>query len=303
MLGWGSLYVAAKPVLAVVPAFTLLASRYLIALAILAPLYRASVRRGRTARPDRRSLPRLWAIGALGYFLAIGCQLIGNDLCTASTASLINSMNPILMTVLAVPLLHERATGRQWAGIVVSAMGAAVIVGAGNGGDDTVAGIVFSLASLALWSLASVLFRLEASDCAPLAITVHGFAAGAVLATVAAPVEAAVTSRPLRMPALTPTVLALTVFIGVVCTAVALMTWNMALALTDAATCSLFYPLQALASALFGAVFLHEALTPRFLAGFVLVAAGILFCVARRRPEGGGEGPDAAAPPPSGTTR
>lgn len=285
MIGWGSLYVAAKPVLTVIPAFTLLALRYLIALIVLIPLYHLSTRLGKTVRPRRHDLPKLWAIGALGYFLAIGCQLIGNNLCAASTASLINSMNPILMTLLAAPLLHEHATVRQWMGIAISAIGAAAIIGVGNSGSNTTAGIIFSLASLALWSLASVLFRLVASNCTPLAITVHGFAAGAVLALIAAPLEAVAMPHSLRSASITSHTIALIAFIGVVCTAIALMTWNQALALTDTATCSSFYPLQALTSAVFGAVFLHEALTARFLVGFSLIATGILFCMAHHQPD------------------
>ena len=318
MIGWGSLYVAAKPVLEVLGPFTLVALRYAIALVVLVPIYllrqkpeRLTPRQAvggqtdsgqstsgqstsvqtpsvqtpntQTSHPSRPSLPliaRIWGIGAIGYFLGIGCQIIGNQLCAASTASLLNSLNPIVIVLLAFVILGEKPTGRQLLGVLISMAGAALIIG-GVGDDNSMMGILFSLAAVLFWSLASVLFRGLSERADPLTITIHGFTAGLVLSAIAALFE--LRRTPINWPSITPGVIALVLFIGFFSTAVCLLTWNQALALTDAATCSLFYPLQALTSAILGMIFLNERLTVGFVLGGALIAAGILFTVASGR--------------------
>jgi drug/metabolite transporter (DMT)-like permease len=83
----------------------------------------------------------------------------------------------------------------------------------------------------------------------------------------------------LNLHMVTLPVLGAIMFIGLISTAVSLLTWNKALAVTDAATCSLFYPLQALVSAVLGVALLHEKLTASFFIGAVLIVGGILYNV------------------------
>ena len=95
---WGSLYVVSKPVLGVIPPFTLVLLRYLLALTVLLPLAIRICRRDgiRIARADRSNF---LFIGIAGYGIATGAQFAGTRLSSASVASLINSMNPVTIAM------------------------------------------------------------------------------------------------------------------------------------------------------------------------------------------------------------
>jgi drug/metabolite transporter (DMT)-like permease len=68
-------------------------------------------------------------------------------------------------------------------------------------------------------------------------------------------------------------------YIGVVCTAGALLYWNKGLAILDAGTGSLFLPVQPVVSTFLGVLILGEIVTFQFLLGSVLVILGILYAV------------------------
>lgn len=56
--------------------------------------------------------------------------------------------------------------------------------------------------------------------------------------------------------------------------------WNKSLSRLPANTCSAFYPVQMPTSSLLGILLFHEVLTGSFLAGTLLIAAGVLVCLA-----------------------
>ena len=65
-------------------------------------------------------------------------------------------------------------------------------------------------------------------------------------------------------------------FMGLICTALAHVCWNRSLSMMEAGTCSLFYPVQPLVSALLGALLLGETLDLRFFGGALLIVAGVV---------------------------
>ena len=69
------------------------------------------------------------------------------------------------------------------------------------------------------------------------------------------------------------------IYLGVFGTAVAHTCWNKGLQTLDASTCSMFYPLQPLVSAVLGVLILHEVLTWNFIVGGLIICAGILITV------------------------
>ena len=75
-----------------------------------------------------------------------------------------------------------------------------------------------------------------------------------------------------------PTAVALLacVFVAVFGTAVAHTCWNKSLQMLNASTCSMFYPLQPLVSAVLGVVLLHEVITWQFVVGAILICSGIV---------------------------
>ena len=68
-------------------------------------------------------------------------------------------------------------------------------------------------------------------------------------------------------------------YMGICSTGIAYVLWNKSLAVLPAGTCSAFYPLQPLTSALLGVIFLKETLPKLFFPGTLLILIGILLCL------------------------
>lgn len=276
LVSWGSLYVASKYVLETVPSFTLLFFRYLIAVALLLALYKKQLR----FPAGKRERLYILLIGLVGYFLAIGLQLLGTHYCTASMASLITSMNPAMIILLAAILLRETITVKKGLAVAVTLVGTIVVIG-NLGTGNTAIGVVFSFASMVGWSLTSVLVRLATRTVDAITVTVYGMSIGLVFAFPVAIVESKLTGFVLASMSL-PVILWI-IYIGVVCTAGGLLFWNKALERLDAATCSLYYPVQPLTSAILSILILGEVLTLNFIVGGFLIISGILFAVLTER--------------------
>lgn len=105
---WGSLYVVSKYVLGKLPTFTISFFRFLLAFLFLAIL---------TPKPSqklaREHIPYIICIGFTGYFISVGAQLLGTKYAGASMASLLNSMNPVTMTLFGAWILHEKLTVKK----------------------------------------------------------------------------------------------------------------------------------------------------------------------------------------------
>lgn len=269
---WGSLYVAGKYVLDVVPPFTLLCLRYLVALTVLLILWRKT-----KAKPiAKEHYPHIFAIGFLGYYAGIGTQLVGNKLCDASVASLINAINPVIIALLAIVILKERVSLSKALGIALTIVGAAVIIGHIEGNGAFLGG-VFSLISVFFWSLASVLVRKISPYYDSLTITVTGFMVALVFGLPTAAWE--LMHEGINIELFTAGHLAAILYIGYICTAMALLFWNRALGMLDATMCSLFYPIQPITSTLLGILLLGEVLTSNFLIGGALIICGIVYSI------------------------
>ncbi len=261
---WGSLYVVSKYILGKLPTFTISFLRFSIAFAVL------TVTQKRNVRPvEKRDIPYLFLLGVGGYFVAVGAQLLGTKYAGASMASLLNSLNPVTMTLFAALILHEPLTKGKAAGIALALAGVYVILG--GGGAESLVGIGLSLFSVLFWSLVSVLMRRVTQKYDAISVTRYGVGIAALCYLPVCLWEIAETGG-IHLDA--PGILAL-LYMGVVCTGGAYYLWNKSLSLLDASTCSAFYPVQPLVSAGLGMLFLGEKTGMGFWIGALLIVAGI----------------------------
>lgn len=270
---WGSLYVVSKYALDRVPAFTVIFLRSVIATAALLAYLRLRRLGVPVAPQDRR-----WFVlaGVGGYFLSVGLQTLGTKYASSAMASLLNSLNPLVISVMSVWILKERLTWQKLAGVALAVAGVYVVLG-GVGGDNQPIGIAFSLASVGIWGVVSTMNKRLTARYPSLQITAYGVA----IASVCNLIPAALEWRTAPVSFDLPSVLAI-LYMGLACTGVAHLLWNVCLAHLPASTCSAFYPLQPIVSALLGMVFLQERFTPAFAAGAALTVAGVLLCVRAR---------------------
>lgn len=266
---WGSLYVVSKFVLGRLPAFTISFVRFLLAFLALTLIAGKS-----ETRIEKRDYKYIVLIGCMGYFIAVGAQLLGTKYAGSAMASLLNSLNPVTMTIFAAVILHEKLTLRKAAGVLLALGGVYVIMGSGGDGGS-LAGILLSLFSVLLWSAVSVITRRVTQKYDPLQITKYGAGAAALCYLPVCIWEITAGGGLQNISADIPCVLSL-LYMGIVCTGVAYLLWNKSLAVLEAGTCSAFYPIQPLVATLLGILFLGERVELSFAAGAVLIVAGVL---------------------------
>lgn len=159
----------AKYVTAQVPAVELASIRYAVFVLIAAvPLLRTPFSKGVRSATLASRRPALQIARGLGvvssaifFILALGRMPIAD-------ATAINFVNPILITVLAIPFLGERVSTGRWLAVLAGFAGMLVIVrpgaGAANPGGMEPAALLV-LASSVSWSAAMIATRrLAASD-------------------------------------------------------------------------------------------------------------------------------------------
>lgn len=272
---WGSLYTANKVLLNVMPSFTLLCLRYILAAIAMTAMQRLR-------KPDPKGKPRkikggdwkyIILFGLGGYVLSIGLQQYGTKLAGASLASLINCMNPIAICFFAVLLLHERMTVKKVVCIASAVAGAVCIVG-GDAGGGHILGIAFSLGSVLTWSALSVFMRSFTQKYDALTVTTCGIYVAAI-ATIPLMIYELVTAQNLDF--LHAKYLLVLLYVAVCCTAIPHSLWNYSLSRVEASTCSLFYPIQPLTSMVLGVLLLHEHMTLGFFIGAALIVFGVLY--------------------------
>lgn len=266
---WGSLYVVSKIALRTVPPVTLLALRYIVSIPALYILLKLRGAMKPVAKKDYKTLA---AIGFVGYFASFCLQMLGINRLTGSVSSLLGAMNPIFIPILAAIFLKETITPAKIACVAVSMVGVVTIVGVDGTVDPL--GALLMLASVFLWSSASIIIRRVSGRYDPMHIAMMAM-------LFALPLTGGWSLLELRTSActLTPTSIAAVLYMGLMGTAAAHTLWNTSLSLMDASFCSMFYPMQPLVSAILGVLFLHEAITPSFLAGGLTICCGIVAAV------------------------
>ena len=271
---WGSQYVISKIALRTVPPVTLLALRYLVSVPALFIVLRL---RHALTPVKKGDWPILFAIGFTGYFASFCLQMLGINRLTGSVSSLLGAMNPIFIPILAALFLHERITPAKIACVALSMAGVVVIVGV----DGTVdaSGALLMLASVFLWSTASIIIRRVSGRYDPMQIALIAILCALPLTGGWSLIE--LQSAPCSFTL--ESVLAV-LYMGVLGTAVTHSLWNYSLRVMDASFCSMFYPMQPLVSSIVGVLFLHEAVTPGFVIGALMICCGIVAAVISAKP-------------------
>lgn len=270
---WGSLYVASQIVLQSLPTFTVAFLRFVLAWLFLTVLLRfQNSSEGKISEmPKDPSYKKyIFILGFLGYTLSVGIQLLGTRLAGATMASLINSINPITISVMAVFLLKEPLTKNKLIGILLAIFGVYLIVG---GTEVYLPGVILSLIAVVGWSFVSVITRRALSQYPALQITRHAVGVAAICNLPIGVAELLLTKNPVTISL--PLILCL-LYMGICCTGLTYILWNKSLGTLPASTCSAFYPLQPFTSALLGILVFHESPTLGFFFGGILITVGIL---------------------------
>jgi drug/metabolite transporter (DMT)-like permease len=135
---------------------TLLAVRYVLVALLLAP----AVLLLRPRFPDRR---RAWAhmvvLGFLVQVLYFGLSMVALDEMSAGAVAVIVSLQPILVAILAGPVLAERVSPVQWLGLLLALAGALLVILPRSAARTSPLGVAAAVGALLAIAVATVYER------------------------------------------------------------------------------------------------------------------------------------------------
>jgi len=265
---WGTLHVAQRYLLTTgVTPLTVGFFRYGLALVALYLLTR-HIPKPKIARGDWKYIVM---IGLFGYYCNVICTLLANSLLSASMSALLGTMSPVVVSIVAVFVLKEPLTRVRTLCLVLAVCGAIII----SGGAESVGkwvGVVFSISAAVFWGFATVFVRKVSVRYDSTVITMYAVAFSLVLHTPSMVISG------IREGGLNLTFSGFLVllYLGVCCTAFALILWNKSLSLLEASTCSLFSPLQPVFASIIGVLLLQENLNLSFFIGGGMIVLNVV---------------------------
>ncbi|MDX2160223.1 MAG: DMT family transporter [bacterium] len=273
---WGGMYVVSDIVLAVIPPFTLLSIRLLMAAAILGIMLR---RVPNARQPHGAERLRLFGVGFIGFGISVGAQFVGTDLSTAVNGTLVTSASPAFILIFAAILLREHLTLFRIIAVTLATIGVIVIIDPANAnfGSQTFAGDMALAVAAITWGLYSVLVRRVSAQFDTLVVSFYAFIGGLFLTLPAAALELG--SRSIGV--IDGGVLLGILYLGIVSTAIAMWMWNRAFALIDASVASLFFFAQPLVGTLLSTLLLDQQMTSTLWVGTGFIVSGVLLSLVR----------------------
>lgn len=268
---WSSSYVLITIGLEEIPALTFAGLRYALAAAILFPFF---VYRGHYRAAQKLSSQEwtfLLLLGLLLYAVTQGAQFAALQYIRAATVSLVLSFTPAIVALIAVPLLGERPTGRQWFWIGVLLVGVGIYFYPFDLRAAAKIGVSIMGIGLLANALSAILGRWANRDeiLTPLGVTTISMGFGStVLLTTGVTVQG--------LPSLSVTSWAIVGWLAVVNTALAFTLWNHTLQTLSAPKSSVITNTMLVQIALLGWVFLGESLDTLDIIGLVLVMVGAI---------------------------
>jgi len=258
---------------------TLAAGRYAISSALLALLLTRRPPQARRLAPHGRLLA---AMALTGVALFSPVLYLGLRYTTTVNATLINGFGPLITGALAALLIREPMSRPQVTGAIAGLIGIAILISGGSAAVWQGAGVnpgdLIIVLAVSLWSLYSVIGRRVMHERSVLSATALSSFLGTALLVLFALVE--VRSLP---PDVTPQVVLLVIYIGIVPSVGGILAWNAGVKRLGASGAMVFYNTLPLYGALIGFLALGEPIGPAHLVGGVLIVGGGLWA-ARQRP-------------------
>ncbi len=156
-------------------------ARYLFQIALLPFIIRGARLRDlvRTRRPRLQILRSMLQLGAsLTFFTAVRTMPVAD-------AASIGMVAPLLITVLAIPILGEKVGARRWTAVIIGLVGALIIIRPGSGVFGVVA--LLPLASAICYAFYQITTRMLANVDPPVTTFFYSGVVGTVVLTGAMP--------------------------------------------------------------------------------------------------------------------
>jgi O-acetylserine/cysteine efflux transporter len=274
VFAWASTFAAIKVGLEHCPPLLFAGLRALLGAAVMAVV----AWRSRLPLLLRTAWPTYLTLGVLNIVLFFGLQTLAIQRLPTGTAAVLIYLQPVLVGLLAWPLLGEHLSVSKLSGLVLGFLGVVTVSADSLRTDVPVLGVVLALVSAVAWSLGTVYFkRREHTVNHQWAVTAQFLVGGTVLTGLGLFVEqpGAISWTPMLWLGLA--------YAGLVGSALAWGLWFWLVRSGEASQAAAYIFFVPLTAIVIGAVLLDEPVTPLLAIGAALVVAGIYLVNRQRR--------------------
>lgn len=265
---WGLSFIFSKTALTEgMPAMTLAFWRYLITAALMLPVclkVEGGVRLGKWA-------PYAFMTTLLGITVYFFFEHSGLQRTTASAASLIVSLVPMMTLLFRVIFCRERISLTRWAAVLLSLVGAyLVIVTGGDAGGSSLSGNLLMVGASLCWTAYILVTPRMMESCSSLRVST--WQAVAAVITLA---PFALAEKSQWVP-VSPLAWACIFLLAAVCSALCYVLYNLAMRAVDSLTVSLSININPITACIAGALLLGEQLSGMQLLGGVIIVLSMI---------------------------
>jgi drug/metabolite transporter (DMT)-like permease len=275
-------YLCGKTALREVPPLPLGLIRFLGASALLLVLLHR-VRPAGERMPPRSAWPRLALLAFTVVPIGQGFFLVGLARSTAAHAALLYSLTPLFVLLLAQALLREFPGVRTTIGTLLALAGTLYVL-TFRGLDlsrGPLQGDLLLLVAVIAWALYTAEGRALIGTHGPIAVIAWTLIAGTAMYLPIGVASLAVPGTSERLRHVSPAGWFGVAYLVLVTSVAAYLLWYWALGHLPAARVAVFTNLQPLATAVLAHFFLHEHITPQFVAGALVVISGVVLAQLR----------------------
>lgn len=260
---WGLSFIFSKTALSEgMPVMTLAFCRYAMTVALLVPLClktEGGIRLGKWA-------PRAFMTAMLGITVYYYFEYTGLQHTTASAASLILALVPMMTLLARMVLYRQRIAPLRWICVLLSLLGAYFVIRADSAeGAGTLKGNLLMVCACLVWTGYILISPKLMAACSSMRVTT--WQAVCALITLA---PFALAERGAWVPVSAKAWLCI-FLLAAVCSALCYVLYGMAIRACDSLTVSLSININPVAACIGGALLLHESLTAMQLFGGVLI--------------------------------
>ena len=264
---WGLSFIFSKTALAEgMPVMTLAFARYLITAALMVPLC--------LRREGSLHLGAHWKRGLVSAMLGATVyyyfEYSGLARTTASAASLIIALVPMMTLLCRVLVQRERVSPLRWALVALSLAGVWLVIRADMQDTGSLAGNLFMIGACLCWTGYLMVMPPLVASCSSLRVTTWQSVAAAVTL-----LPFSLAERGQWVP-LSPVAWLCVFLLAAVCSALCYLLYNAAMREVDALTVALSININPITACVAGALLLGESLTLVQLAGGALILLSVL---------------------------
>lgn len=266
---WGISFISIKVAVEEVPPLTMALIRFAIATVILLAV---SKKLEPDSKMQKEDWPKMFLAGFLGVTIYFYFENTGVKLTTASSASLITAIIPIIAIIMDVLIFKTRISLLQWGGVGVAVVGTYLVVTANGQLDFSSAafkGNLLMIGAMLAWIFYTILTKAFKDNYSGLFLTTYQTLCGTLLLIPFSLFEYQ------QWQPFSPLVFGNILFLAVGCSALCYFLYIYALNKLDVAVTTIYLNLVPLVGVVSGYLILKETILPIQCLGGIIIIAGI----------------------------